>query len=632
MKWNKREASASVIRGIAETYNIDLLAAAVLARRGVTSPEDLLFYLERDLRFLHNPFLFRDMEDAVDRVLLALDEEEKILIFGDRDADGVSSTVLLYEALKKMNADVSWDVPCEEEKYGLSAERLDRFAGDFGSLVITVDCGISNYAEIRHAAELGLDVIVLDHHEAQSAELPPALAIINPKVTEETYPFRDLSGCGVVFKFLWALRFARTNLYKQSFALLNVRPLNDAYCIEIVKLENLVELSRLCETIVPGAVSLEKTRLLPFLKDSQIFVWDGELQGRLLAKALGKAVEVCFYDIQPDVARFFPQTAGVSLLRLTELSRLDRYSSKPGSELETFLNLFTSYSLKASKLSSMMEGDELQLVALSTIADMMPLKNENRLLVKAGLEAINAKPRKGLLELFTRQNLLNKAFSAGELSWQVTPVINAAGRMGNAKVAVELFLAESIEERVRLAEKLALMNTERRQLAADTWLAFYGEAAKQFEESKGKYIILGNEKINRGIAGIVASRLVDTFKVPSIAASFTADGSVTGSVRSCRGLNVKGLLDYCAEFFLDYGGHEAAAGFSLKREQWQSFLDKAGEYLLAMDLEENENAVEVDAELPLEYVTSDLLKVQDLFEPCGEANPQIGRASCRERV
>ncbi|HOT59080.1 MAG TPA: single-stranded-DNA-specific exonuclease RecJ, partial [Spirochaetales bacterium] len=138
MKWNKREAPASLIREIAAKYKLDLLYAAVLTRRGIVKPEELLFYLEKDLRFLHNPFLFRDMEDAVDRVLLAIDEQEKILIFGDRDTDGVSATVLLYEALKKLQADVSWDVPCEEEKYGLSIESIDRFADEFGSLIITV--------------------------------------------------------------------------------------------------------------------------------------------------------------------------------------------------------------------------------------------------------------------------------------------------------------------------------------------------------------------------------------------------------------------------------------------------------------------------------------------------------------
>lgn len=621
MKWNKREAPASLIHELAAKYKLDLLSAAILARRGIVKPEELLFYLEKDLRFLHNPFLFRDMEDAVDRVQLALDEQEKILIFGDRDTDGVSATVLLYEALKKLQADVRWEVPCEEEKYGLSVESVNRFADEFGSLIITVDCGISNFQEIIHARELGIDVIILDHHEPQGYVLPPALAIINPKVANETYPFRDLSGCGVVFKFLWALRFAHSNLYKQNFALLNVQPLNEAFSIDIIKLENLVEKARLREIVVPGALPIEKTRVLPFLKDSQIFVWDGALQGKLLEKALGKAVEVCYYDIQPDIARVFPQTAGLSLLRLTELSKIDKYTSNPGSEIDTFFNLFISYSLKASKISSSFDPDELQLVALSTIADLMPLKDENRLLVKAGLESITLKPRKGLLELMTRQSLLNKPISAGDISWQLTPIINAAGRMGNAKVAIELFIADTIQERTKLVETIVGMNTERRQLASDTWLIFYEEAMRKFEESEGKFIIIGSEKISRGIAGIVASKLADTFKAPAVVASFSTDGTVTGSVRTSRGLNVKGLLDYCADLFTDYGGHEAAAGFSLKQDNWKLFEEKAGEYLYAMDLDEHENVLEVDAELPNEYVTADLIKINDFMEPCGEGNP-----------
>src|SRR5208337_3655048 len=149
-------------------------------------------------RYLRNPFLFVQMEDAVDRILLAADDEEKVLVFGDRDADGVTSTVLMVESLREAGIEAAWRVPLAREAYGLSIAAVEEFAAVGGTLILTVDCGISNHAEIKRAAELGVDVIVADHHRLQAGDPPPALAVIDPKLPDSGYPFRDLAGCGVV--------------------------------------------------------------------------------------------------------------------------------------------------------------------------------------------------------------------------------------------------------------------------------------------------------------------------------------------------------------------------------------------------------------------------------------------------
>src|SRR5208283_5076638 len=227
MNWNKKEVSPQSVKELSTRYGLDLLTASILARRGITDPAELLFYLEDDPRYLRNPFLFAQMEDAVDRILLAADES---------------------------------------------------FASKGGTLIVTVDCGISNHAEIERAAELGIDVIVADHHRLQAGDPPPALAVIDPKLPDSGYPFRDLAGCGGVYKLASALKLARTGIYKQQIALLNGRPVNEAYSVEAVRLSNLVETGRMSETIVPGMLELGRTRLVPFLQDRQIFVWDGELQ------------------------------------------------------------------------------------------------------------------------------------------------------------------------------------------------------------------------------------------------------------------------------------------------------------------------------------------------------------------
>ena len=394
MIWNKKEVGRELVRELTARYGCDALTASILARREIIEGKDILFYLEDDLRYLHNPFLFNAMEDAVDRVLDAKDEGEKVLIFGDRDVDGITSTTLLYQALSDLGLDVSWRVPQGDDPYGLTMTAIDEHAANYGTLIITVDCGISCIREIAHARELGIDVIVLDHHNAPE-EIPAAVAIVNPKMAGSGYPFRDLAGCAVVWKFIQALRFANLELYKQQITLLNVRPANESYVIEAVKTVNMAEVDRLTETIVPGMVKVSQTRLLPFLQGQQIFVWDGEMQKKQLEKIFGKGVEFNFLDIAPEVAREIPQIRGMSLIKLKDLSRIARYGDEPVSELDGFLNIFVTFAQRRNAVFGKRETAELQLVALGTLADLMPLKNENRILVRHGLAAIKRESLRG---------------------------------------------------------------------------------------------------------------------------------------------------------------------------------------------------------------------------------------------
>ncbi|MCR4714808.1 MAG: DHH family phosphoesterase, partial [Treponemataceae bacterium] len=163
-EWNKKPVAKEIIHELNERYGCDPLTASILARRQVTKGKDILYYMEDDKRFLHNPFLFTQMEDAIDRILDAAEEKEKVLVFGDRDVDGITSTTLIYEYLISLGIDASWKVPSGDEQYGLTIKAVEDFAASYGTLIITVDCGIRNNAEIAKAAELGVDVIVLDHH------------------------------------------------------------------------------------------------------------------------------------------------------------------------------------------------------------------------------------------------------------------------------------------------------------------------------------------------------------------------------------------------------------------------------------------------------------------------------------
>ena len=271
--WKKKDVAKEIIQDISKRYSCDLLTASILSRRGITEGKDILFFTENDQRYLHNPFLFENMEDAVDRILDAKDEEEKVLIFGDRDVDGITSTTILYQCLKDLGIDVQYKLPEGDDAYGITKEVIDKFAENYGSLIITVDCGISNNEEIAYAAEKGIDVIVTDHHNPP-AELPSPAIIIDPKIENSGYPFAEISGCAVAYKLVQALRFSQCSMYKQDICLMNVRPVTDAYVIECIKVENMTEKARLTETIIPGLVSIQQTRLIPFLQGQQIFVWD----------------------------------------------------------------------------------------------------------------------------------------------------------------------------------------------------------------------------------------------------------------------------------------------------------------------------------------------------------------------
>ena len=314
------------VRNIASRYGLDLLTAAILVRRELTSPADLRFYLEKDLRFLHNPFGFTEMEDVVERINSAVEEGQKVKIFGDRDVDGITSTVLMVRALGELGLEVSWVLPQGDEAYGLSMKAVDEFAAEGGNLLITVDCGISNNREIQHAASRGIDTLVIDHHNPPE-EIPPAYAILNPKMEDSGYPFPGLAGCGVTAKVIWALRFSQTEFYNQGITLLNIVPGNDSFILEAAKLVNLVEVDRIRETLVPGMVDIENTKLANFLR-GRIVVYDGKRQVDYLKRIFGAHTEIGAVDLSSEALRYFPSLEGKSLLRLKEKSRLARYQEK----------------------------------------------------------------------------------------------------------------------------------------------------------------------------------------------------------------------------------------------------------------------------------------------------------------
>ena len=525
-----------------------------------------------------------------------------------------------------MGIEVSWRIPSGEDTYGLSLKAVEEFAANYGSLIITVDCGISNNVEIDRAVELGIDVIITDHHNPPE-NLPNATIIIDPKLPEDEYPFPFISGCAVAFKLASALRFAQNELYKQELCLLDVRPVNDAYTIDCIKMVNMTERARLSEIITPGMVRIEDTRLMQFLRGQQILVWDADLQKKQLAKIFGNGIEFNMMDLRPEIATEIPSVRTASLLRIKEISKLLRYREGNQSEMDGFFNIFITYIQKktATPDNQKKTQADLQLVMLAALADIMPLHNENRILVRQGLTALNGgEVIPGLKELLARLNMLGKRITSTDISWNVVPVLNAAGRLGRSELAVELFLSETSQQRDSIAEQIIQLNKDRRQLGTDAWGYVEKQAYENFEKYNKKLVVVVEPRIHRGISGILAAQLVKVFEVPSIAITILEDGTAVGSVRSTRGFDVTPMLDSCGELFLNHGGHNYAAGFSLNKENLDALLQHFLEYTAVIELEDNQDStLQTDAEIPHDYLTPNLLKTIDLFEPYGEGNPQL---------
>lgn len=615
MDWSKTEVDAGEVKRIAARYRLDPLVSSILLRRGLSDPRSVQYLLEEDAHYLHNPFTLPSVAAAVQRIIDAVAAGEQMLVFGDRDVDGVTSTVLMVETLQELGASVRWKLPEGDAAYGLTPALVEELAESGVRLLIPVDCGVTAAAEIAAAREHGIDVIVVDHHEPLG-EVPDGL-VVDPKLPDSAYPFLDLSACGVVWKLAWALRFARTALFGETVCLLNLRPLNDSVVIEAVKLTNLVRGDRLFETVNPGAGAPAAARLAEFAAGCEIVVYDEALVRRLLTRACG-AVDLYVHDLAPGLASVFPAVAGKSLLELREGSKLARYTDGACSELDLLVEMFTVVTLR--RHPEIMAGGEatLDLVALSTIADLMPLRDENRILVKRGLRALTATRRLGLRELLARANLYGRELTTIDVSFHLSPVLNSAGRMGEAPLAVRLLLTGDEAEARALTEQLVELNQRRRTVADEAWVRAQPGARESYDRSGGKLVWVIDRQLPRGVTGMLAARLVDAFRAPAIVVADRGD-EASGSVRTLPGVPVPDLLGRLDDLLPRWGGHAMAGGFNLTSERLPQLAQRLQEVAEVIDAVEEPAAAAraVDAEIPPAYLVPQVWQTTDLFAPYG---------------
>ncbi len=627
-KWVKKPVTKKEIEPLCNSFNISPLLASIFVRREITEGKDLLFYLEDDLRFQHNPFCFSEMENVVERIFQAKEEGEKVLIFGDSDVDGITSTAILYEELVRMGIDVQWRLPLEDDGYGLSISAIDDFAAQDGSLIITVDCGISNNDEIAHANELGIEVIVTDHHNPPEV-LPEAILIIDPKMEDCNYPFTGISGAAVAYKLVSALRFANSDFYNAEICILQISENNEEKCFyaDCLKIRNLVKIKELHEKIIPSKTSIYDLKLPYFLQGQLIYSWDSKETLKLLSQIFGNGIEFNLNDLRNEISSIIPIVKNKTASQIKAMSKIAKYTGGNSSETESIFNLYETYCkkiiLQKNPQQLIDEQKDLQLVGLAALADIMPMKNENRIFVKNGINSIKKnRPRPGLAELFNKLNINIDALTSTELSWSVIPALNAAGRMGHSDLSLKLLISTEAKEREELANNIYKMNEERKELVSNAYFKIHEEAQKSIEIHANKLCVSIDSEINKGVTGILAARFMQDFNVPTIALTYEND-ICSGSMRSCRGFIATSFLDSLGDIFINHGGHNYAAGFSLKKSNLELFKKRVLENAASITLEEESGLIDVDAEIPQEHLTPENFKLIETFDPCGAESPEL---------
>jgi single-stranded-DNA-specific exonuclease len=628
-KWKKEPISVESVRRLNETFGVDYITASLLERRGVNESQKVKFFLENDTTYLHNPFLFDEMEMFVERVLEAQSEHQKVCIFGDRDVDGITSTVLLVQELEAMGIETTWRLPQGDEPYGLTRAYLDEAASQGVELVITVDCGISNIDEVLYAKELGIGVLITDHHLGGDI-IPAADAVINPKLEGCDYPFGDLAGCGVVAKCIWALRFAKSDFYNEELLLFHAYPGNtekgkETVIFEAIKVRNLLIEERVIEEISVGLVPLEQSRIIRFLDcNLPIFALDVEVQKELFKRAFGNSLEIYMSELRGQFETVLPQVKGKSIFALMRISRSLRYIQQ-ATELDLLFSLFHAFVVRKYPPLSTGYEDILDLVALGTVGDLMPMVDENRIMVRIGMAKMGEGKRPELQLLLSLQKLSGVKLSTNDIGWQISPLINAAGRLGRPDVAANLFLAKDIGASNHYVEELFSLNRERQKQSDEAWERMERGAKQSLELYDQKFILVDDKKVNRGLTGIIASRLLRNHKVPALVLAYVDKEQIRGSMRSGDNFNTRDFLELFGELFSDYGGHRCAGGFNMPLENLPLFRERLEEYIKRYEGESNEEeeVVTIDVELPIDYLNPTLIDLVEAFEPYGEGNPPL---------
>jgi len=474
----------AAVRSIAEGLRVPDLAARILYGRGITDPTEAHRLLNPKLEHLSDPFLLPDMERGVERIISAIGNGEKLCLYGDYDADGVTSVALMVNFFKNLGLAPEVYLPQRSEGYGLNIDAVKRLSDQGVSLVVCLDCGATDIEEVVEATRHNVDTIVIDHHEISEVH-PPALALINPKRADSRFPTRELAACGVTFFFLLALRRTMHN-----------------------------------RGLLDRQINLKK---------------------------------------------------------------------------------------------------ELDLVTVGTIGDMAPLIDDNRVMVKFGMETMKKNPRTWLRSFFSERIIYKDTIDEYAMNFIIIPRINAAGRVSDARHALDFLTCKEEHDARMMLRGLHAINRKRQRIEEGT-IREIVEIMEKENLTHKKSIVLFNKDWHVGVIGIVAQKLVEMFGKPSII--LTEVGShLKGSGRGGDGIDLYHTISSLAPLLLGYGGHKYACGVSLTKNNFLPFA-QAFEDRVTAPVSRKEKRVRVDALADFEDLTIDLLRFMERLSPFGMGNPR----------
>lgn len=470
------------INEYADQLNSSPVLARILLNRGIENIETARRFLKPELSHLHDPFLLAGMQDAVERIAAAITNKEKILIYGDYDVDGTTATSMLLLFFRNLGQDVGFYIPDRLlEGYGLSEKGMV-FAKENGlDLIITVDCGITAVDEVKLANEFGIDVIICDHHQP-AQDLPPAMAILNPKREDCTYPFKELAGVGVAFKLLQALQ---------------------------------------------RHLALDESTVMRFLG----------------------------------------------------------------------------------------------LVSIGSSADIVPLVDENRVIVKHGLQSLSEPKSIGLEALIDSSGLSDREIGTGQVVFVLAPRINAVGRMGDAGRAVRLLTSDNKQQAKNIATILESENRHRKSIDEETFSQAFEIIESDFNPGEESFFVLHKNGWHPGVIGIVASRLVEKFYRPTLMIATDEKGLGRGSARSIAGFNIYEALKECEDLMVNFGGHKYAAGLTIEIENIPLLREKLSQ-IAAKQLTDDllKPKLSIDSEIRFHEIDGQLIKLINRMAPFGPQN------------
>ncbi|MCX5781918.1 MAG: single-stranded-DNA-specific exonuclease RecJ [Elusimicrobia bacterium] len=616
LNWILQSPNNNIVGEISHTLNISLACAKILANRGIKSVDEAKIFLFPEIENLNNPFLLPDMDKAVSRIRTAIDKKEKILVYGDSDVDGVTSVYILYTTIKSLGGDVYWYIP-KDEGYGLKKEIIEEYAKENTGLIITVDCGISSFDEISYAKNLKVDTIVCDHHEVHPSGIPNAYAVIDPKRADSKYPFPGLAGCSVSFKLSEAVMYSFGKYYNKDLIFIDA----DHEKISLIKSRNHTITERLIEKIgLPLFRNEAFKKALGFIGSGLIVACDADKEKELIKNIFGVMFENEFVELKELEEKYLNSRSG-SLDSISESLKIvlkgnDEFN-KPRLKYEIFLRLDRLDDLRMKYFRE----NYLDVMALGTIADLVPLIDENRTIVKHGLRNILHSKKKGIQALIEKcARKTEEHISAKSVSWDITPVLNAAGRMGKAYLSLELLLADSDQKAKKLLDEILKLNSERKNLQAENSERLMESLLNQCNPDEDAILIVKEENLGQGILGLIASLIVQKYGKPAVVILVNKEESV-GSCRSIPGFDIVSALGKLSDILIRYGGHSQAAGFSVKTEKIDEFTSGFRK-VVKESLEKNVlPQLAIDSELEPENISFNFLDELSCLEPFGAGNP-----------